>query len=138
MSLLTDVAGALDNAVSSKLNVSTAGFGAEKVVGTKGMASFTCTNPANQAGGDPAGWRDLATRADLGWDCGQVTATAAGLEAKVPLATFFGGAMPAAGANLAFVVRLVNETGEACSNQSLPPIGGGTFTQNTVVVVPVR
>ncbi len=138
LSGVTDVENALDNAVSSLLAVSDTAFGADKAVGTKGMASYTCTDPANQDGASAAGWRDLATPANLGWDCGQVTAGTAGFEARLPLETFLGGALPSTGTTLAVVVRLVNHDGQACSNQSLPPVGGETWTQNTVVEVPIR
>ncbi|HOU54567.1 MAG TPA: IPT/TIG domain-containing protein [Myxococcota bacterium] len=139
LTVLTDGTGALDNALSCGLTVTVPGFGADKAMGTKGMASFTCTDPGNQVGGDAAGWRDLATPADLGWDCGQVTTGTGVVEAQIPLATFFGGSgIPAGGRRIAIVVRLVNHDGFATSDQALPAIGGETFQQNRVVVVPVR
>ncbi|MBP7125291.1 IPT/TIG domain-containing protein [Myxococcota bacterium] len=139
LTLLADGTGALDNALSCGLKVTVPGFGADKAVGTKGMASFTCTDPGNQAGGDGAGWRDLATPADLGWDCGQVTTGTGAVEARIPLEAFFGGGgIPAGGRRIAIVVRLVNHDGFATSDQALPAIGGETFQQNRVVVVPVR
>jgi len=136
---LTDGTGALDNAISCGLKVTAAGFGADKAMGTKGMASFTCTDPDNQAGGDAAGWRDLGNPQDLGWDCGAVVTGTGVVEASIPLASFLGGGgIPSGGRRVALVVRLVNHDGFVPSDQAIPAIGGETFQQNQVVVVPIR
>lgn len=135
---LKDVTGALDNALSSLLNVTAPGFGADVAVGTKGMAGVAAGTH------DAAGWRGfhppLGTPGDFAWIGGPaVTATGekGGLEASIPWASIVGGTVPPR-TTLAIVVRLVFADGESCSNQSLPQIGGGTWTQNQVVQVPIR
>lgn len=133
MTSLTDTSIGIDDAVASKAKVTAAGFGAEVAVATKGMVSVAET-------GTDAGWRLLNPPGDFFWMTGEVKAGAAGFEAKVPLATFFSDAIPAAGANLAFLVRLVDKTGDYTSNAQLPQSfnAGDPWVSSSVAVVPYR
>ncbi len=133
----TDAAPAVDNALcvsetdpaAAPLTVADPDFGAEIALASVGMAGYagagypTCSDLGQSTG---AGWRRLTPPGDLPWLCGQVvsTADAAGgrgvVEARIPLETVFGAAVPAEGATLALFVRIVNGAGTHAANQSLP------------------
>lgn len=119
---LVDETGALDSALSNCGEITVAGFGADIGFGTVGMAS--AFGPA-----EVAGWRLLATGADLQWLSGGVVLASAaegGMEAAIPLSSLPMAAIPAEGAVMALVV-LVTEAGATCSfaDQSLPDQPGG-------------
>ncbi len=131
MSVLTDSTGALDDALSSLVVVVEPGFGAEMAFGTKGMAQATGfvgagTTPPEC---DLAGWRALANPADLAWILvgGEVLTDTdeGGVETWIPLSLLYPDGIPAAGATLGIVVRLVNHDGTATSNQALPAEASG-------------
>ena len=136
LATLTDNSGALDAAISSRLKVTVAGFGADVAVGTKGMAGAT------GAATDSAGWRDLAKPADFPWDAGTVATKAGGngFEASVSLVTLFGGAKPAGGSTLAIVVRIVDADGANTNHQCLPQLvtAGDGLASDAVAIVPIR
>ncbi len=111
--LLTDQTGLLDNALSNTMTIDSSDFGAEVAFGTVGMQSC-----ALQA--DGAGWRRLKPVDNLPWIDGQLQATATGFEARIALASLYPGGMPASGASLAVVLRIVNADGSVLSNQVLP------------------
>ena len=118
-------AGSLDDAVSDTIVSAPDGFGADFAFGSVGMASHTLVQQLGDA--THAGWRGLvgiSAPDDLAWVNGEVLADreTAGIEARIPLATLFGGEPPA-GARVAFIVRLGSATGEYHSNQGLPPVG---------------
>lgn len=131
MTTLTDVTGALDNAISCLLKVQEPGFGAEMAFGSKGMAKATGfvgvgTTPPEC---DLAGWRWLGNPADFAWilNGGEVLSDVdeGGIETWIPLSVLFPGGIPAEGATLGLVVRLVNHDGTATSNQALPADASG-------------
>lgn len=117
---------------SGSLWFGSAAFGADFAFGSRGMASY------DDADCDPlgaaAGWRQvggLTNPADLAWLCGQVVANAADgfVEASVPLSVLYPDGLPAGGADVGLVVRIVSAEGNYLSNQSLPPIvdGGNVY-----------
>lgn len=143
MGTLTDTTGALDNAISSLVVVQEPGFGAEMAFGTKGMAEATGfvgagTTPPEC---DLAGWRLLGNPADLGWVLtgGEVLTDTdeGGVETWIPLSGIFPGGVPAAGATMGIVVRLVNQDGTVTSNQALPA-GATGWIQGMAARVRVR
>lgn len=140
---LADTTGALDNAISSLVVVQEPGFGAEMGFGTKGMAQATGfvgagTTPPEC---DLAGWRMLGNPADLGWvlSGGEVLTDTdeGGVETWIPLSVLYPDGVPAAGATMGLVVRLVNHDGTATSNQALPAEASG-WTQGLSARVRVR
>ncbi len=116
---LKDSTGALDDAISNLLKMLDGKFGAEFAMGTVGMASQTTGKAADSTN---AGWRSLATPADLFWLGGKVVAKdGVGVEASLPLKEMFPKGIPAGGATVAFFVKLVNADGsKAPKNGAIP------------------
>jgi hypothetical protein len=129
----SDNDGALDNALSAAIEVSHAEFRADWAVGTRGMTS------AGSELNDNAGWRDIALEpANFHWMSGTLVAGAAAFEASIPLATLFGGSMPADGTRLAVFARLVNEDGQFMANQTVPADNAaspGTVSEVAVITL---
>lgn len=126
MGAITDTTGALDNALSSQVVVHEPRFGAEMAFGTKGMAEAygfvgSGTTPPEC---DLAGWRWLGNPADLAWilSGGEVLTDLdkGGVETWIPLSFLYPNGIPADGATVGLVVRLLNHDGMATSNQALP------------------
>ncbi len=143
MQTLSDTTGALDNAISSLVQVQEFGFGAEVAFGTKGMAAVSGfvgleVAPAEM---DLAGWRWLGNPADFAWILtgGEVLTDLddGGVETWIPLFVLFPAGIPVEGAGIAFVVRLLNQDGTATSNQALPPEATG-FVQASSVKLRIR
>lgn len=120
MKALSDVTGALDNAISSKLVVNVAGFGADYAFGTKGMASVTESSTWPET--DNAGWRDFTYPGpgDFGWKAGVVKCGDGAVEAAIRLETLFSSALPQNGSMIGLVVRILNSDGLYASAQALP------------------
>ncbi len=143
MTTLTDTTGALDDALSSLVTVQEAGFGAEMGFGTKGMAAAVefvgRENTPPEC--DLAGWRMLGNPADFAWVLtgGEVLTDPddGGVETWIPLSVLYPSGIPADGATLGLVVRLVNQDGTATSNQALPADAVG-WTQGLSARVRVR
>jgi hypothetical protein len=119
MNTLTDTDGGLDNAISSKCNVTASGFGAEFAVGTQGMVGVDASNLAGEAGlrrfvspGAPDNFDWLASTVTT-------SPTEHGIEAAIGLDVLLGG-LPAEGARLAVFARLLNADGQFLSNDTLP------------------
>jgi hypothetical protein len=118
-SVLADHTGTLDSAISSHFAAFPAGFGADWVWGSRGMAS-------NRGGGvsDVAGLRDVRTSAgNYGWIAGDETVCVAAnhaCEVSLPWSAIYGAPTHPAGAHLALFVRLGNADGSMASNQTLP------------------
>jgi hypothetical protein len=138
MNALSDNTDTLDNAVSSKVVVTAAGFGADRAFGTKGMASVTESSAWPDT--DKAGWRDLTQPGNFGWDAASVVTKPGGtdVEAAIKLDTLFAAATPAVGSTLAIVVRILSADGQYTSAQALPQAtaAGDNWTQTQVAVVP--
>ncbi|MFC1654821.1 IPT/TIG domain-containing protein, partial [Myxococcota bacterium] len=119
MNLLTDTSAGIDDAISSKCNVTAGGFGAEFAVATQGMAGVEAADLVAEAG-----LRLLVSPAapdDFGWLASTVktSPTEHGVEAAITLETLLGG-LPVEGARLAVFARLLNGDGQFLSNDTLP------------------
>jgi hypothetical protein len=119
MNTLTDADGAVDNAISSKCNVTAGGFGAEFAVGTVGMAGVESADLVGEAGlrrfvspGAPDNFDWLASTV-------RTSPTGHGIEAAIGLDVLLGG-LPPEGARLAVFARLLNADGQFLSNDTLP------------------
>jgi len=119
MNTLADNSAGIDDAISSKCNVTAGGFGAEFAVATQGMVGVEAGNLVPEAG-----LRLLVSPAapdDFGWLASTVktSPTEHGVEAAVPLDVLLGG-LPPEGARLAVFARLLNSDGQFLSNDTLP------------------
>lgn len=119
MNTLTDASAGIDDAISSRCNVTAGGFGAEYALATKGMAGV---EPADLL--PDAGLRGIAPPAapdDFHWLTSVVKTSSTGhsLEAAVPLDVLLGG-LPPEGARLAVFARLLSADGQFLSNDTLP------------------
>lgn len=119
MNTLTDADGGIDDAISSKCNVTTGGFGAEFAVATQGMAGVEAVELVAEAG--LRLFVSPAAPDDFHWLLSTVktSPTEHGVEAAVPLDTLLGG-LPQEGARLAVFARLLNSDGQFLSNDTLP------------------
>jgi len=128
MSTLLDNTGSLDDAISGTLTVSATGFGAEFAAGSIGGAQV------DEALDDAAGWRGLANLADLAWLTGTVKVGQDALEFSVAKSVLWPTGVPAAGARVAIVVKLLKDAyGVAYSNQTLPQDSGGSTVSSVVL-----
>jgi hypothetical protein len=119
MNTLTDTSAGIDDAISSKCNVTARGFGAEFAAATRGMAEVEASEMAADAG-----LRLLVSPAapdDFHWLASTVKTSLAehGVEVAVPLDSLLGG-LPQEGARLAVFARLLNGDGQFLSNDTLP------------------
>ena len=130
--------GDLDDTLSSTLNITVPGFGADHGFGTKGMASFQMGN--DMAGALYVGWRELGPPYDLAWLQGSVLASSyeQSVEATIPLDTVYPGGLPVGLTQIAIVVKLTDRYGDlgGISNQTLPEYFNAV-TLNEVGVVAV-
>jgi hypothetical protein len=112
--------GNLDDALSSVLNVTVAGFGAEFGFGLRGNASYQAGG--NLADSQFAGWRELTPPTEFPWLQGTAVRGVEGVRFSIPRATILPAGTGPHGANLALFVRLTNGYGtlDGLSNQSLP------------------
>ncbi|MDY0001424.1 MAG: IPT/TIG domain-containing protein [Polyangia bacterium] len=123
-SSVTDSSGSLDVVIAGTLNITTAGFGAEVVMGTKGMAEVMAGTSTE------AGWRGLSPLGDLPWLTGTVDTGAHAVEASIPLATLWTSGVPSGGATVAVTVKLGDYEGSSWAIQALPEqAGSSTVTQ---------
>jgi hypothetical protein len=117
MNTLTDTDGAIDNAISSKCNVTAGGFGAEYAVGTVGMAEVESGNLVGDAG--LRRFVSPGAPDNFDWLASTVRTNSTGVEVAIGLDVLLGG-LPPEGARLAIFARLVNADGQFLSNDTLP------------------
>ena len=119
---LSDNAGGgdLDDALSNVLHVNAVGFGADLGFGSRGMESIELG--ANLDNAVFVGWRRLAPPYDLSWVPGGVACSENAVETVIPLATVFPAGVPPEGTEVAVVVKLIDQFGDAdgISNQTVP------------------
>jgi hypothetical protein len=117
MNGLTDNSGSIDNAISSKINVSAATFGAEFAAASKGMAGVTAPNLV-----DGAGLRALSPADNFPWLAATVAASASNgvVEVALDWQQLLGGTIPDGGRRMAVFARVLNENGQYLANQTLP------------------
>jgi len=117
MNTLTDTDGAIDNAISSKCNVTAGGFGAEFAVGTVGMAGVDAGSLVGEAG--LRRFVSPGTPDNFDWLASTVVTSPTGVEAAIGLDVLLGG-LPVEGVRLAVFARLLNADGQFLSNDTLP------------------
>ncbi|GEM_PF-3195286 len=122
MAWLSDNAGDgdLDDALSSILDVTVSGFGADWGFGSKGMATFL--EGSDLGNSKFVGWRAMGTPYNLPWWQGTVACSASGCEASFSLGTIFPLGVPAQGTTLGLFARITDRYGDSfgISNQGLP------------------
>ncbi|MFH2005174.1 MAG: IPT/TIG domain-containing protein [bacterium] len=133
--VITDQTGAFDatvggHPVNGSLQFAIAGFGADFVVGSKGM------NEVFSNLSDNAGWRGLSNPSDLAWLTGTVDAGTHLLECSIPIATLWPGGVPTGGVAVAIVVKIADPDGQTFADQTLPEEAAtSTVTQHYVFSV---
>jgi hypothetical protein len=125
-----DAAGAVDSALGGLAGFSAAGYGAEAAFATLDMASYDPAKDGADPAGKAAGWRGLAPTTDLPWLLeGGVYASAAAVEATLPLAALYPEGPQQKTRTIGLVARISNQDGTALANQSLPAGVSGAQNQ---------
>lgn len=134
MANLTDGDGAVDNALSSGVKVSQAGFGAEVGFAVIGMADSTGDNALL------TGWRVFDPINNFYWiNEAQVVSGTNSIETSVPLGSAVG-QTGNDGTDLGIVIRLGNHDGTSTSNQAIPDSleAWDAWTSTSVIRFPIR
>lgn len=109
----------VDDALSSVLEVTPAGFGIDFGFATVGMKSFLGKTLADSK---EAGWRGMKDPANFDWLLGEVLVQAgSGVEASIPLATLFPNGVPEKGTQIAFFAAVVNKDGSMVAPGAITP-----------------
>ena len=119
-SAISDVTGAVDNALSNLYTVNDSQIGIDFAFATTGMSSFA---GGDLGGATKAGWRGMTKLDDLPWLQGIVQANASNnaVEASISLAQLYPNGIPNSGAVVKIACVLTSADGSAVSNQILPP-----------------
>ena len=128
-----DGGGDLDDALSSVLQVTAMGFGAEFGFGSRG----TEDNPTMQDLSTDVGWRGLSPVENFPWFQGILLHGDVGFETALPMSTVLAGAaIPPGGVTLAIAIKLSGPYGGTAgmSNQCLPECSVSTEIQEVAII----